>query len=168
MEHKAFAFNWNSFEQELFPTLVKALETGEVQEIINFIEKNRQHLTDPYEGQPLDDGWQSTLSNRDVHEYGDYALTKYYAPDEAAGVGDAWIDLSDELPATASRALLGETVGPKGNLFDPGRMGSYFQRPEQARVSLDVLTNLNKPELADFCQLLSECVNKNLGVYITF
>lgn len=168
MEHKAFAFNWDSFEQELYPTLVKALETGEVQEIINFIERNRKHLTDPYEGQPLDDRWQSPLANRDVHEYGDYALTKYYAPDEAAGVGEAWSDLSDELSTAATRALLGDTVGSTGNLFDPGRMGSYFQRPEQARASLNVLKSLDMPELADFCQLLSECVNKKLGVYITF
>ncbi len=168
MEHKGYEFDWYAFERELYPMLVRTLETGQVQELVSFVESNRSQLTDPYEGQALDDNWQSTLANRDVHEYGDYALTKYYAPDEAAGVGDAWMELSDRLPAEASRALLGEPIGPQSNLFDPGRMGSYFQRPVQARISLSVLENIDFPELAEFCDLLSQCVEKNLGVYVTF
>lgn len=168
MEHKGYAFDWYAFERELYPTLMKALETGDLQEIIGFIERNRTQLTDPYEGYSLDEDWQSTLENRDVHEYGDYALTKYYTAGEPAGVGDAWMDLSDQLPEKISQAFLGEAIGPKHNLFDPGRMGSYFQRPEQVPASLEILANLHLPEVDAFRALLSKCAVEKLGVYITF
>ena len=110
------------------------------------------------------------LANRDAHEYGDHALTKYYdaSNPEQGGVGYAWIELSDQLPAPACRSLLGEPIGPRHNLFDPGRMGSYFQTPEQVRVSLKILGGLNMPEIKRFCKLLSRCAVENLGVYNTF
>lgn len=168
MDHKGYAFDWNTFECELYPILIKSLETDDLEEIIAFIERNRDQLTDPYEGSPLDDSWQSTLTNRDAHEYGDYALTKYYAAGDSAGVGDTWIELSDQLSAKASQALLGETIGPKRNRFDPGRMGSYFQRPEQVHTSLEILTGVDMPEIDKFRKLLSRCAAKKLGVYITF
>lgn len=168
MEHKGYAFDWYTFEHELYPILIKALKTSKLQEIIQFIERNQTQLTDPYEGKPLDDHWQSLLINRDAQEYGDYALTKYYAAGEPAGIGDTWMALSEQLPAKVAQTLLGETIGPRHNLFDPGRMGSYFQRPEQVYISLEILVSLSLPEIDEFRELLSRCVTKNLGVYITF
>ena len=165
MEHKGYAFDWQAFERELYPVLLKALETGDLHELIAFIERNRDQLSDPYEGAPLNDRWQAMLSNRDAHEYGDYALTKFYDPGQAMGVGEAWIELSERLPA---RALLGEALGPKGNPFDPGRMGSYFQRPEQVRASLDALANVSGPQVEAFRALLESCAARALGVYVTF
>jgi hypothetical protein len=168
MEHKGYAFDWRSFENELRPILIEGLETGGVQELLDFIENNRGQLTDPYAGITLKENWQLTLSNRDAHEYGDYALTKYYNVREEMGVGPVWIEISDRLPAEANMALLGKTLGPKHNFFDPGRMGSYFQQPEQVNTALDVLTRFDLPEIANFCHLLSKCVENNLGVYVTF
>lgn len=168
MEHKGYAFDWQAFERELYPAIIQALETGDSQEIIAFIERNLDQLSDPYEGAPLNDRWQMMLSNRDVHEYGDYALTKFYDPSQAMGVGEAWMGLSERLPARAARALLGEALGPEGNRFDPGRMGSYFQCPEQVPASLEALANVSEVEGAAFRELLEYCAERGLGVYVTF
>ena len=113
MEHKGYAFDWHKFEAELKPVLIGALETGEIQNLVQFIEKNREQLTDPYDGMSLKSNWQLMLANQDAHECGDYALTKYYDVSEQMGVGYAWIEVSDRLPKEASRALLGEALGPK-------------------------------------------------------
>ena len=168
MEHKGYAFDWYKFEAELQPVLVEALETGETQNLLQFIEKNREQLTDPYDGMPLNSRWQSMLFRPDAHVYGDYALTKYYDVSEQMGVGYNWIEVSDRLPKEAARALLGETLGPKHNLFDPGKMGSYFQRPEQVHISLEVLEKLNAADIDEFRRLLSKCATENMGVYVTF
>lgn len=168
IEHKAFAFDWASFEQTLFPILTRALETGDVHELITFIDQNRAALTDPYEGMPLDDNWQNMLSNRDAHEYGDFALTMYYDPAAPCGLAYDWMALSDRLPARVNQALLGEVLGPEHNRFDPGRMGSYFQRLEQVRTSLEILNGENIPEMDEFRSLLTRCAASNQGVYITF
>lgn len=168
MEHKGYAFDWQKFKAELLPVLIEALETGEIQDLLQFIEKNRDQLTDPYDGMPLNSNWQSMLFSPNAHVYGDYALTKYYDVSEQTGVGYAWIEISDRLPKEAARALLGEALGPKHNLFDPGKMGSYFQQPEQVRISLKVLEKLNVPEIDEFRRLLSRCATEDKGVYVTF
>jgi hypothetical protein len=120
-EHKAYAFDWTRFEFELHPLLVEALTTDETAKLEAFIDQHLVELTDPYEGEPLSTDWRDTLENRDVHEYGDYALTRYYDPADNWGIGYAWTQLSDELPEPAANAMLGFAIGPAKNLFNPGR-----------------------------------------------
>jgi len=168
MSHKAYAFDWRGFEFDLHPWLEMALAANDPTELEAFIDDNRVSLTDPYEGEPLPADWRSGLGNRDVHEFGDYALTRYYDPSDDRGVGSAWRSLSGELPETAANALLGFSVGPHERLFDPGRYGSYFQTPAQVREALAVLKPLGVPELAWFVELLERCAAEGRGVYVTF
>ena len=152
----------------LHPLLVRALTTDDVAELEDYIDRHLAQLKDPYEGEPLAADWRSTLGNGDVHEYGDYALTQFYDPADCSGIGYEWARLSDELLDPAANAMLGFSVGPAENRFDPGRYGSYFQTPRQARESLAALGRLGRSELARYLALLEHCVAKQRGVYLTF
>ena len=166
MEHKAFAFDWNAFQRHLAPILRDALSSDSVAGLAAFIAHHRQSLTDPYEGEPLPEDWSSLMENRDVQDHGDFALTLYYSPTADFGIGDSWVALSDGYPV--ARSLLGEPFGPAANLFDPGRMGSYFQRPDAVSKSLRDLSADNRPELSSFVDLLERCGAEGMGVYVTF
>jgi hypothetical protein len=108
------------------------------------------------------------LENRDVHEYGDYALAGFNDPTDDCGIAEEWADVSDRLLEAAANALLGFSVGPPGRLFDPGRYGAYCRTPAQVRESLAVLKPLGVPELARFVELLERCAAEGRGVYVTF
>ena len=168
IEHKAYAFDWSRFEFELHPLLMEALTSNSTVALEEYIDQHMAELTDPYEGQPLSPDWRDNLENRDVHEYGDYALTRYYDPADCWGVGCEWARLSDELPEPAADAMLGFPVGPADKLFDPGRYGSYFQTPQGVRESLAALWPHACLDLARFLELLERCVAFQRGVYVTF
>jgi hypothetical protein len=176
MEHKAYAFDWAQFEFELHPLFVEALTVNESSGLEAFIDRHLAELTDPYEGEPLSTNWRDALGNQDVHEYGDYALTRYYDPADCRGIGYGWAQLSEELPEEAANAMLGFAVGPEDNLFDPGRYGSYFQTPRQVRESLSALRPhsctrtcySSCPDLLQYLELLERCVAERRGVYVTF
>ena len=176
MHHKAYAFDWQSFEQDELPGLLtRALETGETSGLAAYVGRNRGVLKDPYEGDPLDADWQESLENRDVHEYGDFALTRFYDPAADRGLGYRWNEIDDALPEEGRRALLGSPLGPPQNRFDPGRYGSYFQTPQRVTGSLALLRGLDLPWLDEhdrgflrrFEGLLEECVAAGLGLYVT-
>jgi hypothetical protein len=168
MEHKAFAFDWSRFEFDLYPVLVDALTADDPAGLVAFIDRHRAELTDPYEGTPLPADWRDMLQSRDAHEYGDYALTRYYDPTDCWGVGYEWSRLSDELPGPAANALLGLTGGPPENMFDPGRYGSYFRNPWQVEEACTLLEPHSRPELSRYLSLLKRCVSDRRGAYITF
>ena len=165
MEHKAFAFDWRTFQRQLAPILRDALSTNSVVGLATFIEQHRHSLTDPYEGERLPDDWQSLMECGDVHEHGDFALTLYYSPRADRGIGGQWLAFSDGFQAMP--ALLGESFGPADNLFDPGRMGSYFQSPDVVSSSLRYLSTDTRPELTGFIDLLKRCGEERMGVYVT-
>lgn len=168
MEHKAYAFHWTEFNSDLHLLLVEALNANDTTELKTFIDQHLSELTDSYQGEPLTANWRDTMENRDVHEYGDYALTKFYDPADCFGLGYEWITLSKDLPEDAANALLGFPIGPVANLFDPGRYGSYFQTPEGVCESLTTLQSYACPELASYLGFLEGCVAKCRGVYVTF
>ena len=169
MEHKAYEFDWRAFDVDLRDGLIDALESNNTAGLTSYIDDNIHQLADPYEGTPLETEWRSQLENPDdIHELGDYALTRFYDPTAESGVGDAWLDLDESLPEQCRNAMLGKTVGPKNNPFDPGRMGSYFQSPDGVIQSLDDLSAVDDARLADYLSLLGICRSKNRGVYVTF
>jgi hypothetical protein len=168
MHHKAYTFDWTRFQCELQTLLVRALTVDGAPELEAFIDQHRELLTDPYEGEPLPENWRASLGNRDVHAYGDIALTLYYDPADDRGIGGEWIELSNKLSAPAAKALLGFPIGSPAQLFDPGRYGSYFQTPELVGGSLEVLRPLNLTELQSFVELFQRCQASGLGVYVTF
>lgn len=168
MSHKAFVFDWNGFQSELAPLLARSLADGDTVRLIEFGSRHQISLREPYEGEPLDPDWIEHLEIGDVQEVADFVLTRYYDPTQDRGLGGLWSVLDDSLDAGQRQALLGRTVGPETEPFDPGRMGSYFQDEETARKSLDVLRQLTRPEVANFVSLLEQAVTSSKGLYVTF
>jgi hypothetical protein len=125
-------------------------------------------LTDPYEGEPLSADWRDTLGSRDVHNYGDYALTRFYDPANSCGIGYPWTRLDDQLPEPAANAMLGFPIGPAQNRFNPGAYGSYFQTPSDVEESLALLRPHACPDLERYLELLQRCAVERRGVYVTF
>jgi hypothetical protein len=177
MFHKANAFDWRAFERDELPELLsRALETNDTSGLLAYVERNQHVLKDPYEGDPLDDDWQALLENHDVHEFGDFALTRFYDPAADRGLGYSWNEIDDALPEEGRRALLGCSPGPAHNRFDPGRYGSYFQTPQRVAESLALvrgfdlsrLDGQDRRVLERFKGLLEECLTAGLGLYVTF
>lgn len=169
MSHKAFAFDWKAFESdELYTLLVQALESNKVLALSRYIENHCTELKDPYEGEPLDRTWQEMLENCDVHEYGDFALTRFYDPAADWGVGCEWMEIDDLLSEADRGALLGFSIRSENNVFDPGRMGSYFQKPDRVLQSLKVVNALSIEAVESFKKLLEDCSQSELGIYATF
>src|SRR4051794_21853672 len=127
MSHKAFVFDWGAFHKELAPFLIEALENGDPTRLVEFGDRHRHSLRDPYEGECLGEKWSERLEVGDVQEVADFVLTRYYDATEDRGLSQAWLELESLLDAEQRLALLGRPFGPEEMLFDPGRMGSYFQ-----------------------------------------
>lgn len=136
--------------------------------LFRYIEDRHNSLKDPYLGNPLNEYWLEMLENRDVQEYGDFALTCFYDPAGNWGIGNRWIEIDELLFESHRSALLGFSIGSVGKLFDPGGMGSYFQTPEQVLQSLEVVCNLNIPFIAIFRELLEISSQQGFGIYVTF
>jgi hypothetical protein len=172
MEHKAFVFDHDRFHAELHDALVGALRTEDITPLRDFIEKHRDELTDPYEGAPLDDDWESQVAPKDPHQYGDFALTKYYDPSNDIGLGYEWQELEELLTreAVGGALLLGSPI----DSFDPGKQGSYVQSPDMVHSGLTRLDELlgRKPDLAGQLAavrtMLESAASRGLGLYITF
>ncbi len=176
MSHKAFVLDADRFQAELRATLERALADGDVEPLRRFIAAHRGELTDPYEGAPLDDDWESMIETRDAHQYGDFALTRYYDAGDDLGLGDGWRELGEllEREGVGERAILGTPVGAPGNAFDPGKMGSYFQSPPEVRANLQRVDALaqRRPDLADRLAparaMLAAAASAARGLYVTF
>jgi hypothetical protein len=168
MEHKAFAFDFGAFNRELRPILERALRGGATTELRKFILDHRDSLVDPYEGEPLAEDWEDALEYKDAHQYGDFALTRYYDPTQDIGLRSSWramentIGVQSDLPSP----LLGRTIGDVTNWFDPGKMGSYFQSSEDVADNLArIRSHLRASDLRDVIAMLEGAPR---GLYITF
>lgn len=177
-EHKAFIFDIDSFSHELKPLLEAALRSEAIEPIRKFIVHNKQLLVDPYEGESLDENWESMIECADVHQYGDFALTKYYSPLNDRGVGFEWGRLQEQISRNGRLdflPFLGTPVGVDGCFFDPGKMGSYFQGENNLVKSLCELRAFESElrgelfgNLVRYRCLLEQAVSERKGVYITF
>lgn len=174
MEHRAFAFDYAAFADELKPLLERALADGDAAPLEAFVEDHRDALKDPYEGAPLGDDWRDLLENEDVHEYGDFALTRYYDPAADLGLGYDWEDVQVLLQRElrTDLPLLGEPVGPPKRRFDPGRSGSYFQSAAQVQRHLEQVEALarDRAELSGDLDALLHVLRtaSAKGLYVTF
>jgi hypothetical protein len=173
MTHKAFVFDYEAFESELKEILEAALDLNEIEGLENFITLNINSLTDPYEGECLSENWDVMLEYRDPHEYGDFALTKFYNPIEDIGLGYDWIEIQDLLSGEYI-SILGNLIGKDNNYFDPGKMGSYFQSLRMVtenKSKIDILMN-NKSayiaSLAPVACMFDAAIVLNKGLYISF
>jgi hypothetical protein len=160
-------FDWTAFHQQFSSVLMDSLLKNDPKALIEYGNKNLALLRDPYEGQPLGQDWTDRLETGDVQEVGDFVLTKFYDPADDMGLGTDW-RYEEELAEDGRAALLGQAFGPPDQLFDPGRMGSYFQDLETTRNSQQVFSALAHPKMKDFESLLCRAVQLNRGVYVTF
>lgn len=168
MCHKAYALDHEAFSAELAPILYRALETGLNDELSALIDDNLRMLTFPWDDTPLPADWRSALELGDTHELGDFALTKYYDAAEDCGLQEHWFAVENRLSGPVRASLLGNVFGPSENVFDPGRMGSYFQTAALAGESLERLRDNTEPGTEPFLELLYQVVKSNRGVYVTF
>lgn len=177
-EHKAFVFDVDSFSRELKPLLEEGLRSDKIDQLRDFIVSNKQSLVDPYEGFALENNWEEMLESKDVHQYGDFALTKYYSPTEDKGLGSWWgtvQKLCFNEGELSFSPFLGVPLGVGGQFFDPGKMGSYFQTKHEVSESLNkVLQVMGKiPDDAfeavrEFKEMLEQAIAEKKGLYITF
>ncbi|MFV1985438.1 MAG: hypothetical protein ACC657_17955 [Thiohalomonadales bacterium] len=168
MLHKAFEFDTEKFNVEFQTLLVSSLESDNIDQLRKFINENIDRIKDPYEGEPVDKLWEDTLEVRDVQEYADHALTKYYDPDDDYGLSDDWVEIDDMLDRNARLAILGDSIRGGASSFDPGRMGSYFQTKAQIERSIIVLESNGHEELIEYIKFLKKCLKNNKGIYVTF
>lgn len=174
MEHRAFVFDYQAFDEQLKPILERALTTGDTGELVDYIESNRAGLQDPYEGASLDGEWEEMVETKDAHQYGDFALTGFYDPRDELGLGEDWEHIQELLlqELGTDAPVLGNTVGPSGRYFDPGKMGSYFQSAQQVKHNLEKVRELSaeKPELSSDLDELEEMLEAAVGkgLYVTF
>ncbi|SDT59554.1 hypothetical protein SAMN04490182_5661 [Pseudomonas cedrina] len=177
-EHKAFIFDIDGFGRELKPLLERCLLSGEVDQLRDFIISNKRSLVDPYEGVALDDSWEDMIEINDVHQYGDFALTKYYSPADDRGLGSWWSiiqELLSDKDKLSSSPFLGVPIGSEDVFFDPGKMGSYFQSENEVGVSLSKVLEIEEKVpydalevLREFKRMLEQAIDENKGVYVTF
>jgi hypothetical protein len=176
IEHKAFVFDYEAFELELKEILEIALDLNEIGDLEDFIVLNIDCLTDPYEGEPLSKNRHKGLEYKDPHEYGDFALTKFYNPAEDIGLGYDWVKIEDVLSSESgeSISILGCQIGKEDNYFDPGKMGSYFQSSSMVidnKNKIDILIK-NKPShiklLDSVFWMFDAAIALKKGLYISF
>lgn len=175
-EHKAFIFDYSDFESQLKAILENALASGDSSSIKRYIAENLAHLKDPYEGEMLNENWESMLEIQDPHQYGDFALTKFYDALEDIGLGYDWESIQDLLShkSNCKTIILGLPIGLDNNYFDPGKLGSYFQSPAEVKQHLRLLENIidDNPDLASLLdsafQMLQAASQVDKGLYITF
>ena len=163
-DHKAYAFDWHSFSVEMMPWLSQALELSDYARLLSFIRQNVAVCTDPYEGKPLAPDWEETVDAKDVQILADYALTKYYAPSDDHGLGGMWIEIDESLPSDLKAALLGCAMDG----FDPGRQGSYFVSPVDARRYAGLLHGVADKAVQAYARFLAGVANEGRGLYVTF
>lgn len=174
MLHKAFMFDFAGFEAELKATLVGSLLSGETEPLKTFIEENMRFLEHPDGEGPLQDEWREQIPAEDVHAYGDVALTKYYDPEGDIGLDEDWQELQDILAEYISdeSPILGLPLGPPGNVFDPGRMGSYFQSESDVVRNLAFLGSLDekifRETSSEAIEMLTIASRGGKGLYVTF
>ena len=177
LEQKAFVFDYDLFAQMLSDILRKALATNDLAQLERFIDGNLNSLRDPNEGTPLKSNWRESLETTDAHQLGDLAVTMFYDPTSDIGLGYQWEGIQDVLEQELdSRVdiLLGQQFGPTGNVFDPGKMGSYFQPVtivQHNLASLEALASRQpgiSSRLAPAMHLFRTALSNAKGLYVTF
>jgi hypothetical protein len=177
INHKAYLFDYEQFAIELKEIIEEALLTDNKINLTAFIYHNFASLKNPDRGGSLDINWETRLRAKDVHEYADLALTKYYEPQNAIGLSDHWTEIDDLLCyefGDLSLVTLGKPLGPKENFFDPGGMGAYFQSSHQVETNLLRLqdTVSQRPDLLKYLlstiEMLRQASRLGIGLYVTF
>ena len=170
MDHKAFLFSYQPFRQELLPLIEDSLATGNLAPLQRFVDTNLAVLRSPYSGKPLKVTWRSLLETESVDEYGDFALTKYYDPRLDIGLCGAWQTLNAKVADLGWKfsPILGRPIGNSDRVFDPGKMGTYFQTESEVIEGLLMLQGLRNTLFDPMIRILEEAAQGKMGLFVTF
>jgi hypothetical protein len=164
IDHKAYRFRHNEFQRELAEVLYRALDTEDPGPLGAFIRRFRESLTDPATEAPLSVDWEQEYGpDRDVQQYADLALTRYYDLNENLGLSYGFDALEAYLRSTAlaqhaARLICGTLFGPKGRRLDPGRMGTGLLCPEEVASLARLLAGTSWPDVPEpGSEVDSEC-----------
>jgi hypothetical protein len=158
-DHKAFAFDFETYRKELRPVLDRALLSGSSDELLVYIAREFTNLKHPFEGGPLPADWDTQFDTRSSQFTGELAMTRYFDPSEDLGLP------GDEI-------IKGEVVGPPEAPFDPGLMDSYLQDPacvERNHQRLLAATSIHgEAEIQNLIGMLKVAADRKLGLYVVF
>lgn len=139
MEHKSFLFDTKGFELELCDTVIASGENDELRLLKQYIVNNIGKIRSPYTGEFLDDDWEDELELGNVQELADFALTKFYSPEEEFGLSYSWDSLLEALKQLLTTInpeywVLGYPVESEKFRLDPGGMGTGIVRVEDVPI----------------------------------
>lgn len=189
MEHKSFLFNTSAFTKELSEIILTAGETDNEKLLISFINQNLNDLKSPYSGEELTSEWIEELETEDIQELADFAMTKYYNPDEELGLSYSWellLESFDELDLKFNNEyyILGKSLDSENFTLDPGRMGLGFIDSQQISsihkelislkqnfINIFETESLDKEVIQAYEELIEiyeEAKESNCGLLMTF
>lgn len=189
MEHKSFLFNTSAFTKELSEIILTAGETDNEKLLITFINQNLNDLKSPYSGEELTAEWVEELETEDIQELADFAMTKYYNPDEELGLSYSWellLESFDELDLKFNNEyyILGKSLDSENFTLDPGRMGLGFIDSQQISsihkelislkqnfINIFETESLDKEVIQAYEELIEiyeEAKESNCGLLMTF
>lgn len=189
MEHKSFLFNTSAFTKELSEIILTAGETDNEKLLISFINQNLNDLKSPYSGEELTVEWIEELETEDIQELADFAMTKYYNPDEELGLSYSWellLESFDELDLKFNNEyyILGKSLDSENFTLDPGRMGLGFIDSQQISsihkelislkqnfINIFETESLDKEVIQAYEELIEiyeEAKESNCGLLMTF
>jgi hypothetical protein len=175
MDHKAYPFNFNAYSLQLHHILVSALASGELRDLTQFVEREKESLSNPYEGDPLPADWRETFKIAKLQYCGQLALTKYFNASEEIGLGHEWEDAIAALNSAGydgEGIVLGDVVQGGDVVFDPNRLGSYFQTPEKVVDGWHAVRAVMESDPGSSMEWLLRMFEvpkaKGFGLYVTF
>ena len=179
MKHKAFIFDYDNFTSQLKEILINSLLTKQKWDLIEFIQQNSLEIKDPDLGSPLDRTKEELTSMKDVCQFANFALTKFYEPANDIGLNGDWQEtkgaLNDVFEIVESdNIILGNPIGKNNIYFNPKKTGSYFQTPQQIVGNLKIVNKCleERPEyfhdLKYLLFMLKSAAIYQKGLYITF
>ncbi|MFB9235271.1 hypothetical protein ACFFWC_06925 [Plantactinospora siamensis] len=177
-EHRAFSFDFDGFMANLAPVLQRSLETGDAGALTRFIEANLDRLRSPYPGIAVPTPWPAMFEDEPaVHDLGDFALTRYYRPNDDLGLGSGWAEVynvaADEVETDTDELIFGAWFGPEHNRFNPGRIGSFIRLWETVRRQREITaarirSGAYSDAVVALDRMLSAAGEQKQGLYVTF
>ncbi len=154
ISHKAYLFDYSSFERELSHTLYRALDENNFRGLVEFINADISRFTDPADEQPLNPGW---VGERELNVQwcADIALSAYHDWTDIHGLGhgydalDAYLRIVPAIGKDADLFLGGSLFGPPGKRLDPGCMGTGLLSAKQTANISHRLESMEWPAIPE-------------------
>lgn len=128
MEHKAFLFDTQGFDQELRKIIVTSGEENEPKPLHEYIVNNIGKVRSVYTRELLENNWENELELGGVQELADFAMTCFYSPEDDRGLSYLWdapLETLKMLPTKMDPEyyILGHPIESETFSLDPGGMG---------------------------------------------